>query len=378
MTDQNDIRSILVIKQLNIGDVLLTSPLFANLRLHYPGARICALVYAGTEAMLTDNPDIDHIYTCNRSSRQESKVHRLRSEFRQLCEIRKERFDLAINLTVGDRGAIAAFASGARFRIGVESQGRGFRGKDRFFTSLLPPHASTMHTVDQNLICLSALGKKVIHKKVSFYFPDAVRDSILLRLRTHGLEPYRFFHAHVTSRWMFKTMPAEKMAYLLDTFFERTGLPAVLESAPVQKELDYMHSVLACCRHPHVTLEGDVSLKELGALSALSCFHVGIDSAPMHIAAAVGVPTLGIFGPLPVTCWGPWDNLLCVSPYTASRGVQCSGRNIALQSDKSCVPCGRAGCNDSKISECLNFSLKELDAVIDRFLECLRSETDQP
>lgn len=362
-------KSILVIKMRNIGDVLLTSPLFANLRLHYPDSRICALVNSGTEEMLTDNPDIDHIYIYNRSVKQESWKKRVSTEFRLLGRIRKEHFDLVVNLTEGDRGAIVALASGAPIRLGVSSQKRGFKGKDRIYTTLLPPPPLEMHAVDQNLRFLSALGLDAVHKKVSFHFPESVKLDMIARLRANGLEPNKFFHAHVTSRWMFKTMPPAKMAFLLDALTEQTGLIAVLEAAPIPKELDYLHSVLSFCRYPHISWEGDVSLKELGALSSLASFHVGIDSAPMHIAAAIDVPVLGIFGPMPVSNWGPWDNDLLVSPYSAQRGIQTTGKHIALQSSKQCVPCSKDGCNGSKISDCLDFDADTLNKTVSSFLK---------
>ncbi|HBA73516.1 MAG TPA: putative lipopolysaccharide heptosyltransferase III [Geobacter sp.] len=374
MLDKTKIKSILVIKMRNIGDVLLTSPLFANLRLHFPEARICALVNSGTGEMLTDNPDIDHIHIYDRSVKKESWIKRVNTEFRLLAGIRKEHFDLVINLTEGDRGAVAALLSGARIRLGVNSLNRGFRGKDKIYTTLLPQPPIEMHAVDQNLRFLSALGLKAVHKRVSFKFPESVKRDILSRLETSGLEPKKFYHAHVTSRWMFKTMPPAKMAFLLDTLSERTGLKAVLEAAPIPKELDYLHSVLSFCRYPHVTWEGDVSLKELGALSSLAQFHVGIDSAPMHIAAALDVHVLGIFGPLPVSNWGPWDNSQNTNPYQLPRGIQTTGRHMVLQSSLPCVPCHRDGCNGSKKSDCLDFSFEELDHVITTFIQILKNE----
>ena len=140
----------------NIGDVLLVSPVFANLREHYPDARICALVNSGTEAMLTDNPSIDHIYVYQRAIKDTPFMSRMANELMFLKKLRAEHFDLVINMTEGDRGAVVALLSGAGYKVGVKSYGRGFRGKDKIFNQVVPHPAQGTHTVEQNLELLEA------------------------------------------------------------------------------------------------------------------------------------------------------------------------------------------------------------------------------
>jgi heptosyltransferase-3 len=96
-------------------------------------------------------------------------------------------------------------------------------------------------------------------------------------------------------------------------------------------------AVRAATHAPVVDLSGLLSLKELAALTARARLFVGVDSAPMHIAAAMGTPVVAIFGPSGDREWGPWG--------TANR--------VVASATHDCRPCGRAGCNDSKISECL-------------------------
>jgi ADP-heptose:LPS heptosyltransferase len=154
-----------------------------------------------------------------------------------------------------------------------------------------------------------------------------------------GLAPGGYFHAHVTSRWMFKALPHAKAARLLDRL-----------QAP-------------CC-----DLSGSLSLKQLGALSAGARFFAGVDSAPMHMAAALDVPVLGVFGPSSVPDWGPWDNGAGTNPYRRPNGVQVSGRHLVLQAERSCVPCLKDGCNGSKVSDCLDFQEQELEQALRRFV----------
>ena len=85
-----------------------------------------------------------------------------------------------------------------------------------------------------------------------------------------------------------------------------------------------------------INLVGRLSLKELGALIAQARFFFGVDSAPMHLAAAVDTPAVALFGPSGVFNWGPWGE-----------------GHLVIQKDWDCVPCGRDGCEGSKVSRCL-------------------------
>ena len=87
---------------------------------------------------------------------------------------------------------------------------------------------------------------------------------------------------------------------------------------------------------PVVDFTGMLSLKELAALTAQARLFIGVDSAPMHIAAAVGTPVVALFGPSGEAQWGPW-----MTP------------NRVVTSRHPCRPCGNDGCGGSKVSECL-------------------------
>jgi heptosyltransferase-3 len=125
------------------------------------------------------------------------------------------------------------------------------------------------------------------------------------------------------------------------------GWPIVLSSAPDANEKALIADVRAA-RNPNagspaptIDLSGQLSLKELAALTARARLFVGVDSAPMHIAAAMGTPVVAIFGPSGDCEWGPWDEL---------------GKNrhrVVASNIHPCRPCGMAGCNDSKVSDCL-------------------------
>ena len=149
-----------------------------------------------------------------------------------------------------------------------------------------------------------------------------------------------FAHLHMASRWPFKCWPAERVAALADALHAR-GLPVVLTAAPEAQELALIAAVLRAARGPAIDLSGQLSLKELAALSAQARLFVGVDSAPMHIAAAMGTPVVAIFGPSGELEWGPWDETG-------------GGRHRVVASDRHpCRPCGIDGCGGGKLSDCL-------------------------
>jgi len=371
MEGKNQIRKILVIKLRHIGDVLLSAPLFHNLKEAFPDAQLSALVNIGTEEMLSGNPFVDRVIVYDRSIKQEPLLRRLSREVSFFRMLRRERFDLVLNLTEGDRGALVALCSGAKLRVGCDALGRGMVGKSRIFDHLIPHPGPFLHAVEMNLAFLATLGVAATHKRVSFHFSETERAYVAALLAESSLAPAGFFHAHVTSRWMFKTLPHGKIAFLLDRISEISGLPLVLTCAPDRKEVAYLGALFPLLKAPYVDLSGALSLKQLGALIASARFFVGVDSAPMHMAAALDVPVLALFGPSSVPKWGPWDNAVAANPYRNNNCKQGSGPHLVLQASRPCVPCLRDGCNGSKVSDCLDFPEEQLREVAAEFLHLL-------
>jgi heptosyltransferase-3 len=177
-------------------------------------------------------------------------------------------------------------------------------------------------------------------------------------LQSHALADASFVHVHPSSRWQFKCWPTERMAALIDALLGR-GERVVMTSAPVEEERRMAAAILqrAGLGNRVVDLSGKLSLKGLAALTARARLFVGVDSAPMHIAAAMGTPVVALFGPSGDAEWGPW-------------GVR---HRVVSSMLHRCRPCGNDGCGGGKVSECLT-TLPEaavLAAVDDLLAEVL-------
>lgn len=340
---------ILIMKFRNIGDTLLASPLANNLKAHFKDAQIHFACNEGCEDMLSLNPNIDKIHIYRRKALKSKGIFgRIFGEIKFALSLRKEGFDIAINTTEGDRGIYLALFSGAKKRLSFE----GGALLSRLITDIIPPN-SNAHTIERDLGALSVLGLEAKSKAVKIYF-DKKDEEIFADL------PQSFIHIHPMSRWLFKCPKDELIANIIDYCQGELGIPCVLTCANDSKEKERCENIIKLSNHKPRAFLGTLSLKQVAALSSKAALFFGVDTAIMHMAAAVDTPVLAIFGPSSARAWGPWDNALNKSYYTAKSGIQNMGKHSIIQANWPCVPCQIDGCDGSKISRCLT----ELDAQI--------------
>jgi len=344
---------ILVIKFRNIGDVLLTTPLIKNLRLNYPDSQIDVVVNKGTESMLENNPNINHIFVYDRDYYKSlPKIKKIIEEFKFLKSFKN--YDIVINTTEGDRGAFIAKFSNAKIKIGYQVKKNWYLKNT--FTYKMPKPPLIRHIIENNLDAIRVLDKTIKEKKVEIFWDKSIEKNISL--------PKTFIHIHPVSRWLFKCIDDKIMAKIID-FCEDRGYKVVLTASPDKKEIDKIDSILKFCNSNPINLSGKLSLKEVSYAASKAKFFIGVDTAIMHIAA-IFVPVVAFFGPSGAFNWGPWDNDLFESGYKEKNGIQKMGKHIVIQHNWDCIPCGKDGCNGSKISDCLmSFDMDEIYKIIE-------------
>ncbi len=193
----HNVNRILVIKLRHIGDVLLTVPVFRALKQTFPSARTTALVNAGTEEVLKGNPYIDEILVYDRAIKMLPALSRYKREADFLVQVRKNTFDMTIDLTGGDRAALLSYLSGARYRTGWKSK-KGFIGKKYLYTHLSRPDVSE-HIVLQNMDAVRPFGIDADDLSIDFYIPDEDRIHIRKILGTEEQKSGHIVHVHPTS-----------------------------------------------------------------------------------------------------------------------------------------------------------------------------------
>ena len=335
--DLNGIRRVLVTKLRHHGDVLLTSPVFQVLKNHAPHLEIDALVYADTAPMLTLHPAISEIFTIDRNWKKLGGIAQIQHEWQLFNALKARRYDLIVHLTEHPRGGWLKKLLDIRYGVAADLGSRQRWGWNSFTHQYPRVIGNKRHTVEIHLDALRRIGVQPLpeERRLVLEPSDAAREKIRALMITHRLTTKGFIHLHPTSRWLFKTWPEEKVAELIRQLAQ-AGHRVVVTSAPEERELDMVRRIRAAAGDAAIDLSGQLSLKELAALTAQSKLFVGLDSAPMHIAAAVQTPVVVLFGPSGEIDWGPW-----MVPHRI------------VTSSHPCRPCGQDGCGGSKISECL-------------------------
>ncbi|MEO1941628.1 MAG: putative lipopolysaccharide heptosyltransferase III [Campylobacterales bacterium] len=352
---------VLVMKFRHIGDVILITPLLRNLKLLHPDWEIDVAVNRGTEELLQLNPDISRLFCYDR--RRIKKLpfpKRLLEEGRFFLELSKGGYDIVINLTEGDRGALIATLSKAPIKIGYPPKKGILKG---VYTHPLPPQQKR-HTLEANLDPLRVLGEEIREKQVYIYWEEEAEEQV----EQLGL-PSQFIHLHLVSRWMFKTLPLKVAQAVIEEIWDRLRIPFVATGAPVKGEMEYLKELerLLPTQLDFLNLAGELTLQEVAALNKRAHLFLGVDTAVMHISAANDTPTFAFFGPSGAFHWGPWANREMESGYRAQNGIQRMGPHLVYQLDWECIPCGKDGCHGSKRSECLEFLSPS--RVVEEFLE---------
>jgi len=336
--DLSTLRRVLVIKLRHHGDVLLTSPVFSVLKNHAPHLEIDALVYQDTAEMLSLHPAISQLHTIDRKWKSAGILAQAKAEWKLLSALRARHYDLIIHLTEHNRGAWLTRLLGARYGVAEK-----LRDKARFwcssFSHLYPiPIGRWRHRVELNLDALRRIGVYPAEQERRLTLTPGKEAEAFIdqELERHDLRGKPFLHLHPTSRWQFKCWPEEKMSELIDAL-QMEGHRVVLTAGPGDDEMVAVKRIMASLSAPVIDLSGRLSLKQLAALTARAQAFIGVDSAPMHIAAAMGTPTAVLFGPSGDPEWGPWQ-----VPHKI------------ITSNHTCRPCGNDGCGGGKLSECLS------------------------
>lgn len=335
--DLNSLARVLVIKLRHHGDVLLTSPVFSVLRHHAPHLKIDALVYRDTAEMLSLHPAIEEVLTIDKNWKNIGLIGQSKAELALLSRLRAKHYDLVIHLSPHPRGAWIRRLTGARYGVApARKQPSGWW--DGSFTHQFNwAPGNTRHTVETHLDALRCLGITPQPEETRLVLEPgaAAQQHVANLLAQHQLAAKGFIHIHPTSRWLFKCWPEAKVTALIQQL-QAEGHAIVVTAAPDARELAMRDRILAGLTQPVVDLSGQLSLKQLAALTAQARLFIGVDSAPMHIAAAMQTPTVALFGPSGEIEWGPW---------------QVANRVVTM--DLACRPCGQDGCGGSKISDCL-------------------------
>ncbi|MCE0484036.1 MAG: putative lipopolysaccharide heptosyltransferase III [Methylacidiphilales bacterium] len=349
-----NVRRIAVFKMRNIGDVLMTTPVLRALRETFPDAKITAIVNSGTEAMLAHNPHIDEVLVYQRKLHHNALLGRLAYEFQFVRELRRRRFDLTIGFTEGDRTAWYTIFIRARYRLGTAHYTVGkYDPRRRIYNLPMPFSPPTLHEVEKHFYLLEQAGlklKSTTPGNLCLVIPDDHRAWAKNELTP--LRPAPVIHVHPVSRWLWKCWKDESMAAVIDWLQTERQARVIVTTGPIERERQRARDIVSLCRTKPLFYDGNLSLTQTAALTAASDAYFGVDTAPMHMAAAVGVPVIALFGPTHARNWGPWTPLVRV-----------------LSHGCPCYETRSRACDWSQVRACLaSIAVEEAQAALDEVL----------
>lgn len=285
---------ILVIKLRYVGDVLLATPVLTRLREAYPKASLVLLVNPGTDGVVRGHPALDEVLVVERGS--------WLRQGRFVRDLRRRRFDLVLDLTDSDRSAVLSWLSRAPTRVGYNSEDRR---RGCLYTRLVKADRFGMHQVRYHLAATEALGLTgLMPDPVLTVAPESrsAADRLLKEIEIETARPLVCLHPG--ARWWFKSWPAERFAALADLIQNETPAQVVIMGA--EQERVAAGRITEMMKTPVRSLVGRTGLQELAGVLARASLMVSNDNGPMHMAAALRIPVIGLFGPSDPAVWGPW------------------------------------------------------------------------
>ena len=283
-----EVRRILVYKLDHLGDLLLATPALSALRRKYPEAEITIVIGEWSWVLLENNPNIDRIviYNSPRFTRPPFVVHTPQ-------DLRRELQGLRPDLTIGLRDDMRTISSSI-FSTGWRIE-RG-RSHMREWLRRRRHGGEKAHELDLIRGMFRQIGIEIPSTaRPEFYLSEREKSAAVEFLRSRGItSPFALIQAGATT--VFKEWPLERFAEMARRLQDEYGLVPILIGAPGERQRSRGLAALLADRAP-VDITGELGLRELGAVMEHAGFYLGADGGSMHLATAMGVPTLALFGP---------------------------------------------------------------------------------
>lgn len=351
-------KSILVVVTRRIGDVLLTTPLIRSLRRAWPDAEIDILVFAGTEGVLAGNPDINQIITV--AQRPKKLEH-----FRLLMRLWRK-YDIALSTLSSDRPTLYARVAG-KYCVGEVDAGKKHQWKRWVLSQFVQTEDVNTHMVLMHLKLADLLGVPRCYEVVAAWQPK--HEVMVKELLHFNLDSQAYMVLHVHPMYVYKAWKREAWVELAE-WINSQGMRVVLTGSNSEIEIAKGQELLGLLSNRAVDVTGKLPLAGVAYLLSKARGYVGPDTVVTHMAAALGTPSVALFGPSNPVRWGPWPKGYDKDeePYHMV-GPQHIGNVVLLQGRGDCVPCMEEGCDRhiNSLSRCL----QELPSrqVIDALLE---------
>lgn len=319
--DKSGIDNILIRATNWVGDAVMTLPALEAVRENFQSASVTVLARPWVAPLFENHPAVNNILIYNEFGGLKKKMTEF---FHVINLVQKNRFDLAVLFQNAFEAALIAYLGRVKYRLGFDSDGRGFLLTHGIKRS---GEIFAVHQVEYYLSILKAAGLKAESRNPVLYLSkkDIGKAENLMQQQgiskndfVLGISPGAIFGN--AKRW-----PFERFAKISDWASEKWGAKVIILGS--RKEKDIGNKIAGIMRNKAADFCGTTSLGEAMGLIALCGFFVTNDSGLMHVAAALGIPTLAIFGSTDHVATGP-------------RG----SKTKIIRHDIACSPCLKPEC----------------------------------
>ena len=322
---------ILAIRLSSLGDIISVLPAVACLKKRYPRAAIDWLVSSNFVNLLQNNPDIDEIIPWNRELWRKKQFLAGAKEMTRLIHLLREKaYDVVYDFQNQFRSGLFGYAAKIPKRIGFANSPEH---NSMFYTEKVALNSkTTLHFLERNLLLADfSLGSD---KEFNIRPDDSDKSHVEELLKSI---PPKLDGPLITicpsARWETKLWPPSHFAELAARLVDKVNARIVFVGTESDNAI--VEKIAAFKDFPYMSAAGKTTLRQLAYLIGRSRLMVTNDSGPMHIAAAMGVSTVSIFGP---------TNPELTGPYGANHSV--------VVSQVECVGCGKRQCPSNL--ECLH------------------------
>ena len=292
--DLSRVRRVLVLRHRAAGDLLLTTPALRALRAGLPSAKIDVLVSRGTGAILSRNPDVDRVIELDRRS--------ILAQAAWYAKLTGLGYDLVLDMVSNPRSAFMTALTRAKVRVGYDLPGRHYAYTIRLPRELAPGPEGVRgrYAPESSLDLVRAVGIPSRGLELTFHVPPEARERTDVWLMECGLGNRPVLACLPSGTWSTKTWIPERFAAVMDALHEVGDVLWLW--GPGEEPL--ATECRALMVNPS-TMAPPTAWPELAALVQRCALLVSNDSGPKHLAVALGVPTVTIFGPTNPVAWQP-------------------------------------------------------------------------
>jgi heptosyltransferase-3 len=328
-------KQALFLKTKNIGDAIILTASIAALPLSYRFVDVVCLPHS--EAIFKMNKRVRNVFVIPRDKKGLNKIFSYFNLFKRLFN---ERYDLLAHFSLDWRGALLARLLNVDISVSRQTDRRGSFWHKSF--DFLAPKLDTerpMAEQDVDLLRSVNLYKKTSAPPYELNIRAPQKSKVDGWLKEHDIHlTNKLVVIHASSRWKFKEIPFATWAKIIDELkFKKINV--VISGS--KDDLETNVQIVNLC-HSKPVLSKDFSLLDTAALYERADLVLTIDSMSTHLASAVKTPVISIFGPTNEKIWGPWKGKNKVIGLTSFDAEMFA-----------CRPCGQAGCEGSRISQCL-------------------------